>query len=111
MKPPKPLTTLLALSAFLSACVTMTPQGSKVMLHQTNSTQLGDCKKLGPVTARASAWGQFSLEDLRQQALNNLRDATATAFPEADSVGLANVDMTNSEAVASGIAYRCFEGS
>ncbi|WP_266156791.1 DUF4156 domain-containing protein [Dyella silvatica] len=100
------ITTVLA----ASGCVSMTPRAQHIQLHSGVSTQLQNCKKLGPVTATASGWGMLSMDDVRQQAANNLRDAAAAKWGDTvDSLALINTDTFINSVSASGIGYKCFD--
>lgn len=91
------------------SCATMTPRAAKIMLHTQISTQLDSCKKLGPVTAEASAWEKLDWATVEQQAKNNLREAAAAKYgDEVDAVALINVDRYATKVVANGIAFKCF---
>ena len=87
----------------------MTPRAQRIQLHPADSTQLSGCKKLGPVTAEASAWTQMNWPDVDEQARINMRDAAAVKWGDsADTVGLTNIDHLATKAIANGIAYKCF---
>jgi hypothetical protein len=93
----------------LCGCVSITPQAEKIQLHPSNSTQLQGCKKLGPISAEASAWKQMTWSDLEEQAKNNLREAAGAKWGDGvDSVALINMDKHTEKLVANGIAYKCF---
>ena len=96
-------------SGALAACVSITPQGSRIQVHPANSTVIASCNKVGPVTTTTSGWGKLTYDQMNQQAENDLRDAVATQYGDrADSVVLLGVNTSANSAVASGIAYRCF---
>lgn len=93
----------------LTACVTLTPRAQRIQVQNQNSAVLATCKKLGPVTAKASSWGKMTYADANQQAVNNLRDAAAAQYgDQVDSLVLVNVDTMMTSSYANGIAYNCF---
>lgn len=49
-----------AILLIVTGCATIGPEASRVALHSQESNLLNDCKKLGPVTAEASAWKYIS---------------------------------------------------
>jgi hypothetical protein len=100
---------LILASVACTGCVTMTPRAGQIMLHSQMSTLLDKCKKLGPVSAEASAWTQIDYASVDQQAKNNLRDKAAEIYgAEVDSVVVINVDRYGTKSVASGVAFKCF---
>lgn len=104
----KRLLAILAVSTAMSGCVSMTPRAQAIQVQPADSQLLHDCKKLGRVDAKASGWGQWTYDDMREQARNNLRDAAARQYSEADTVVLLNVDTHTNSADASGVAYKCY---
>jgi hypothetical protein len=99
---------LLAASAALSGCVTMTPRVQHIQVQKQDSALLKDCTKLGRVDAKASGWGQLTYENMNEQAANNLREATAAQYATADTVVILNVDTHTNSADATGVAYKCY---
>ena len=90
-------------------CVSITPRAGQIQLHPSTSTLLANCKRLGPVTAEASAWTQPNWPSVDQQVENNLRENAAAKWPgKVDSVALINIDHATTRATANGIAYTCF---
>jgi hypothetical protein len=105
----KRLVSILALSAALSACVTVTPQAQRIQVHPANSVALQSCQKVGPVKAEVSGWGKWTYDQMNQQAEADLRNIVATQYGDkADSVMLLGVETFTNSAVANGIAYKCF---
>lgn len=99
---------VLFASAALAGCVTMTPRAQRIQLQQQDSALLKDCQKLGRVDAEASGYAQWTYDDLKQQAENNLREAAAARYVTADTVVVLNVDTRASAVGTSGVAFRCY---
>lgn len=101
-------TIAVAATLALSGCVTMTPRAQHIQVQKQDSALLKDCTKLGRIDATASGWGQWTYDDMNQQAANNLREATAEKYPSADTVVVLNLDTHTNSADASGVAYKCY---
>ena len=88
----------IAALLLISGCVataTITQDAQRVVLHSQLSSVISDCKKFGNVFGEAP--GHFSVfgeQNVRQQAINNLRD---NAFKETPNKFLlsAEVALTN----------------
>lgn len=76
------------------------------MLHSSTSTILGDCKRLGSVSAESSLWSVMTMQDGYQQAESNLREAAYKQY-HADTVVLVNTDQFPTRIVAQGVAFKC----
>jgi len=76
------------------------------MLYSQDSTLLGGCKRLGPVSSEANLITRATQEDGATQVKNNLRDQAFQKY-EADSVVLLNLNVTMTKASAEGLALRC----
>lgn len=91
----------------LSGCSTLSPRVARIQVHSADTTQTGNCAKLGPVMAREGGW-HTSPAAMAQGAKDNLRETTAIQYPEADTIVLANTDMRLTSATVHGTAYKCF---
>jgi len=90
----------------------MTQRAAEIIVHSQISTQIESCKRLGPITAEASARGQLDWPSVEQQAKNNLREKAAEKYGEqVDSVAVINMDRYTAKMVANGLAFKCFCGA
>ena len=97
-------TILLLLPLYLAGCkATLTSDAAKVQLHRQFSTVLDGCKRLAPLTARAT---KRPFVDPLSALEADLRDQTARMG--GDSLVLMQIDETSTGYVRHGIAYKCF---
>ena len=108
-------TALIGFATFSLLCgcssAKITPEGQRVILHSQLSTAVADCKRLGNVVAEAPSSALDDEDEVRQQAINNLRDIAFKQY-QADTVVLVNVDRIGNafllnKFVAQGISYKC----
>ncbi|NLY13305.1 MAG: DUF4156 domain-containing protein [Gammaproteobacteria bacterium] len=90
----------------LSACATVSPQGSSVMVVSQESRLLEGCEQLGPVSVKSSAWTKWDASQTNQQARNDLRELAFARYG-ADTVAILTLDNNFTSATAEGMAFKC----
>jgi len=96
----------LLFTLIVTACASVSPQGSNVMVVSQESRLLEGCEQLGPVSVSATAWTKWDASQTKQQAKNNLREQAFVQYG-ADTVALLNVDNYITSASAEGMAFKC----
>ena len=90
----------------LSACATVSPQGSSVMVVSQESRLLEGCEQLGPLSVKATAWTKWDANQTNQQAKNDLRELAFSRYG-ADTVVILSIDNNITSARAEGMAFKC----
>lgn len=96
----------LSVIATLNGCATLSPEASNVMVYNQQTTLLDTCKRLGPVSATASAWSKWDMQQTAEQARSDLRKEAFERYG-ADSVAIINIDKHLTSVTAQGIAFKC----
>jgi hypothetical protein len=105
---------ILVLPAFLAlaACVSITPRASRIQVLRSDTTLVQGCKRLGRISAEASAMTKMDYNQVDQQAVNNMRDAAAAKWgDQVDTVVVSNVDRFMTKSLANGVAFSCDSGN
>jgi len=97
---------LLAPVLALQGCVTVSEKALKVQVYQQNSTLIGKCKDLGPVSGEASLWTAMSVDEGITQAKIKMRESAADLG--GDSVALLNTDILSNKVMVQGTALKCY---
>lgn len=95
----------IVITLALVGCVTVSPEAARVQLHDSTSTVIATCKRLGSVSAEGSR--AISIDHAHETARVAMREQAYRQY-QADSVALVNVDTFWNKVVAQGVAYRCF---
>lgn len=99
---------LVCLVLALSGCAAaLSPEAQRVQVHSQLSNLLGDCKKLGPISAEG---GEVWWTEQDKSAKNKLREQAAEMG--ADTVAITDTEMSSARKLVSmqAVALKCYEG-